>query len=343
MPEGRYHPQHRRRSPDGRDGRRRSQQKPWRKERPRKEYVRPRNNRQAFTEREKELLDQRRIYKTNAMTFYSARFQCHMLRICLENNWAPRGLKVSKQLMTLKPHLSNIRDTFKETLEEATLCLAEQLADHLFLVATETQALALKSKQEMVRLTQRCTAGELISHERFLSATEANINRHKKWKQHDTERKLNELAGRPARRISTPTFDVYNRNPKERDLHSCQERREWTAKKTERSHRHAETPGRPEARLEAPRTPAAAGAARRNQEGAGPSKEPAPPGRGGGTRGDVGAKPGGGVYSDTLPLGGAARSSGGPPPPPEVNLALQQQQPHPRMKSHSGIQHGAPG
>ncbi len=64
----------------------------------------------------------------------------------------------------------------------------------------------------MAQLTQRCSTGELLSHERFLSATDRNIVRHKNYKRQDTQRKINELAGRPNPIIEVPDFDVYNRH-----------------------------------------------------------------------------------------------------------------------------------
>ncbi len=117
------------------------------------------------------------------------------------------------------PNSSNIKETFEETLNVATDSLIEQLLDHLTLVAEEAQSEALMDKQRMNQLTQRCRAGELVNHERYLSATEANIKRHENRNRQDTERKLRELAGRPERKEDFPTIEkrnnIYDRRRRE--------------------------------------------------------------------------------------------------------------------------------
>ncbi len=112
--------------------------------------------RQALTETDKALLQQRKIYKKNAINYYSVAYQCQMLQICLDHHWQPKGLLLQKKLMTIAPS-TNIRETFAETLREATDCLLEELADHLRIVAEEAQSTALKAKQAMNVLTQKCT------------------------------------------------------------------------------------------------------------------------------------------------------------------------------------------
>ncbi len=72
-----------------------------------------------------------------------------MLSSCLNKGWHPKGLRVHKKLITLCPNSSNIKETFEETLNEATDFLIEQLLDHLTLVAEEAQSEALMDKQRM--------------------------------------------------------------------------------------------------------------------------------------------------------------------------------------------------
>ncbi len=181
--------------------------------------ARPQHQRPALSEKDRDLLEQRKTYKKQSIIFYSASYQSQFLRNCLDKGWRPKGLRVQKRLMTISPNSTNIKDTFEETLQEATDCLTEQLADHLVLVAKEAKTMALQAKQTMNTLTQRCSAGELITHERFLSATEININKHEARKRQDSNRKLKELAGRPSNNEEVPNItriDIYRRRATER-------------------------------------------------------------------------------------------------------------------------------
>ena len=82
------------------------------------------------------------------------------------------------------------------------------IVDHLTKVATTTQVEALSSRQRMNTITHKSTANE---HERFLSATEANIKRFSDNKHRNMCRKLRELLGRPTVQTEVPRIDIFDR------------------------------------------------------------------------------------------------------------------------------------
>ena len=116
--------------------------------------------------------------------------------------------------MTILPHLSNIKVNHSQLLRESENNLTQLLSNHLRLVAVKSQTKALDLRQRMNALTQNVSTNELLTHERFLSATEANIQSDNHRRRRESARKLNEILGRPNRNITDPlipTVDIYNR------------------------------------------------------------------------------------------------------------------------------------
>ncbi len=187
---------------------------------------------QEWSATDRALCEERKQYKKQAMTFYSAVYQARFLESCSNYNWLPRGLTIKKQLMTVQPDCSNIRADFRDTLSQASRNLTILLRNHLRKVEASTQTKALEAKQRMNYLTQKCNTNELISHERFLSATEKNIERHGTRKNREVNKMLFEIAGRPTsmpENTKVGKVNLYNRNCYRPPAHRINE----TSKNTE--------------------------------------------------------------------------------------------------------------
>ena len=154
-----------------------------------------------LTPKDKELL-QLRTYKISTIAFFNASTQLNFLSACCRKNIIPKGLKLRKTCVAVKKSQTNIQDRFKVVLDTAERSLQKELMSHLQAVADAELATSIKATADMEIAINSASTTELISHEIFLSATKANVNRQRDKKHYTACNKLNELLGRQHRNKS---------------------------------------------------------------------------------------------------------------------------------------------
>ena len=154
-----------------------------------------------------QLLNLRKRYKNTSLSYTNLQTQAIFLSVCLHHNLTPRGLRIRLRCMTPKRNLSNVQDVFTEYLEDTESGFIEIFRNHLRFVAAkllvELQAVLREMQiRHLVEMPaqneQFCHkfvhTSELLSHQRFQSATEKNVEKEAKWRCHLAQRKLQGLS-----------------------------------------------------------------------------------------------------------------------------------------------------
>ena len=136
-----------------------------------------------------QLLKLRKTYKNVSLSYINLQTQASFLSACLHNNLTPRGFRIRMRCKTPKKDRSNIEDIFHEHLKEAEDGFTTIFRDHLQFVAAKLITELQDTLREMSSTTNLPTTSELLSHQRFQSATERNVEE-AKWRCHLAQRNL---------------------------------------------------------------------------------------------------------------------------------------------------------
>ena len=111
-----------------------------------------------------------------------------------------------------KANQSNVKEKFKEILDKAESDLLESLTQHLQKVSNNYHLDIDTYLKNMSCACNEANASELIRHERFWSATKANIQREAERKHHTACNKINELTGRRKKFKSNEFYQLTQRS-----------------------------------------------------------------------------------------------------------------------------------
>ena len=151
---------------------------------------------EQMSAKDKELQEIRKELKNQASGYHNAKIQENFLQACWNRNITPRGLILTKKCVAFRARQTKVTEEFREILKEAEGDVSCSLMQHLRQVSDNYHSAVNTSLKSMSRVCHSANTSELINHERFWSATKANIEKFKAKKHHSACNKINELTNR---------------------------------------------------------------------------------------------------------------------------------------------------
>ena len=177
---------------------------------------------QALSATAQHLLSLRKTLKIASTSYRNAAIQENLLQSYWDREITPKGLKISKPCVAFKKAESEIEEQFKDILHDAEEGLHCSLMQHLGEVARKCKQVVNTTECEMATAAEIANTTEVITHERFLSATRHNINKSKGLKHHRACNKLNEVSGRRERFRSSRFYQLVENTSLNRPEHQRQ-------------------------------------------------------------------------------------------------------------------------
>ena len=165
------------------------------------------------------LLSLRKTLKIASTSYHNAAIQENLLQSYWDREITLKGLKISKPCVAFKKAESEIEEQFKDILHDAEVGLHCSLMQHLGEVARKCKQVVKTTECEMATAAEIANTTEVITHERFLSATRHNINKSKGLKHHRACNKLNEVSGRRERFRSSRFYQLVENTSLNRPEH----------------------------------------------------------------------------------------------------------------------------
>ena len=157
------------------------------------------------------LLISRSTYKNISLSLINVQTQASFLMGCLHYGITTPGLKIRTTCMAARPDLSPIKATFSEHIHQSERGTMFVLVDHFITSSYNLKQQLHSTLTGMDSTSDLATPTEVISHQRFLSATTRNIQLEAVWRQKDSNRKLQTLRQRS--KPSTSLQSRYSSEP----------------------------------------------------------------------------------------------------------------------------------
>ena len=106
---------------------------------PQRNRPRPRQGHPCMSPLDQKLLDLRKTYKNNALSYINLQTQADFLSACILHKFTPKGFRIRIRCLTPKMERSNIETIFKEFLGEAEEGFTTMFRDHLHFVAAQVK------------------------------------------------------------------------------------------------------------------------------------------------------------------------------------------------------------
>ena len=160
---------------------------------------RPNQGQPSRTPTDRSLLITRSNFKGQSFSLLNIQTQASYLTGCLHLGLTSPGLQIKVRCLAARPDLTNVHQRFQEHIHQSERGAMNILIDHFNKAATLLKDQLRETLHEMKTLMDSATPSELICHQRYLSATEKNINLEAEWRQREANKKLSLLHSRRKR------------------------------------------------------------------------------------------------------------------------------------------------